>query len=371
MIELAPEQVRALRLQAQRLEPRVERERLVEAVRAVCGVNAQLSPAMMLSLRARVQDLSAGDVQDTLAGGRTLVRTWAMRGTLHLIAADDAAWLIPLLGPAFARADRRRRVDLGLDDEKCERALREIKSILRGSGPLTRWELVDRLNERGFGIARKGQAAVHLIALAALEGIACLGPDRENGEKTFRLARYGFSRTRRSRPAALAELARRYLAGYGPASPKDFASWSGLGLTEARQAWAALPAGRTNHVRVDAEILATVSSAADAAVPASIRLPSVRLLPAFDEYLLGYADRSLVVAPEHRREVYHGGQTVPVLLVSGQAAGVWRYERGGKRFEITVRPFAPLSRAVGRLLEQEVEDIGRFWGMPAHLEITG
>ncbi|MGE5141539.1 MAG: winged helix DNA-binding domain-containing protein [Rudaea sp.] len=365
--DFSSEQIRSLRLRAQRLEPRAGPGELVETIRAICGANAQLSPAMMLSLRARIRDLTMHDVQDALAGGRELVRTWAMRGTLHLVAADDAAWLVPLLGPIFAARDSRRRLALGLDDEKCARAQREMKSILKRAGPLTRWELVDRLNERGLSIERKGQAAIHLIALAALNGTICLGPDRQNGEKTFRLAAHSEPNLS-TRPAALAELARRYLAGYGPASPKDFASWSGLQSAQARQAWSSLQAaGAIAPVQVDRSVLWAVTGLAQATAPAGFSAPSVRLLPAFDGYLLGYADRSLVVPLDHQRDVYHGGQIVPVILVNGESAGVWRYERHGKYLQITVRPFRPLGRAIDRLIRREVEDIGRFWGMPARL----
>jgi hypothetical protein len=134
-----------------------------------------------------------------------------------------------------------------------------------------------------------------------------------------------------------------------------------LTQTDAKQAWKLLrDKGELAEVHVDERTLWRLKSDA-------VRVPdpakhAVRLLPAFDTLILGYADRNDVVAPEHQHEVYHGGQTVPVVLVDGLAAGVWRYKRQGKRLSITVHLFEPVASSIKEVVAEEAEAIGRFWG---------
>ena len=142
---------------------------------------------MMLSLRARIKGLEPDDIRKALEQGR-LVRTWAMRGTVHLIDPDDLGWLVSLLGPAILPKGRGRRLELGLDEDAIERGISAITAVLDGEKPLTRDELVAGLIDRGIPLERKSQAPYHLIVYAALKGLVCLGPDRENGDQTYCLA---------------------------------------------------------------------------------------------------------------------------------------------------------------------------------------
>ncbi|MCZ7542037.1 MAG: winged helix DNA-binding domain-containing protein [Anaerolineae bacterium] len=371
MIDLAPEQVRKLRLRAQRLHPRAPRATLIDAVRAVVGIQAQSLPAMMLALRARVAGLTLGDVTRAVHDRPDLVRTSLMRGTLHLSAAEDVRWLIPLLGPAFARAGRRRRLQLGLDDAKAARGVAEIRALLGEHGPMTRDALVAALNARGVALDRKSQAPIHLIRLVALEGFVCYGPDTARGEETFVLFEaWAGPPTALPEDAALAELARRYVRGYGPASLPDFVGWSGLGMAAARRAWEAIRAEPDfAGAQIDGlEMLTPASALAEVGAPADSGAV-VQLLPAFDAYILGYAERQRLVRSERQGEVYHGGQTVPVVLVDGEAAGVWRYKRQGKRLAITVQAFDAFTPEVQRQIAEEADDIGRFWEVAVSLRI--
>src|SRR5882724_9276701 len=161
MIDLSPDAVRAARLRNQSLLPRTS---LVEAVRGACGIQGQLSPAMMLALRARVDKLTVADVETAIAEHRSLVRTWAMRGTLHLLTAEDIRWLVALLGPTFSAKDNRRRLQLGIDDAVSKAGVKAIRAILSDSDSLTRHELLSKLIERRIEIDPKGQALIHLIA---------------------------------------------------------------------------------------------------------------------------------------------------------------------------------------------------------------
>ncbi len=367
MIELSPDEVRALRTHAQHLDKRFPQTDLLNAVQTVCGIQAQLPPAMMLALRARVSDLSVSDVEGAIGDSRTLVQTWAMRGTLHLVASSDVHWLIGLLGSVFAAKDNRRRLQLGLDENLSKAGLSGIQDILSEENhPLTRHELLKKLIARGIAIPEKGQALIHLIALAALEGIICLGPYRPNGKATYALLDgwVGNEKTDSGSDAAV-KLVQRYLQGYAPADVKDFAAWSGLPLVNCKKAWKQLEeTGELVEVKVKKRTLGMLKQQQAFMNQSKSNEPVVRLLPAFDTYALGYADRDDLVLPEHRHEVYHGGQTVPIVLVDGLAAGVWRYDRQGKRLNITLRAFDGFSKQVEHGIAEEADDIGRFWDTP-------
>lgn len=344
-----------MRLKAQHLHSR--ESSAGEVVRDICGVNAQLKPAMMLALRARLHGVDFRDLANLIDARRTLVKTWAMRGTMHLLFREDLNLILPLVGPPAIAKLRSRRRELGLDEEKLARGLREIKEILEDSEPLTRGEMVDRLIGRGFGIERKGQAAYHLIACAGLKGIIVMGPERPGGVQTYVLSDLPAGKPM-PKEEALAELAKRYLLGYGPASAADFAAWSGLPAATAKKGWEQLrERGLLTDVIVDGRCLAALETE-----PAQ-ESTTVNLLPAFDTLVLGYADRDLVVPAKHNKDIYHGGQTVPVILVNGLAAGVWRYDIKGRRINVEVRPFEALDGEIMDLVEEEAEDIGHFFGL--------
>ena len=293
-----------------------------------------------------------------------------MRGTLHVVAAEDLRWLLHLLGPVFVRAGATRHAQLGLDDALKSRGVAAVRTILTDTGPLTRYELVDRLRKRNIKLDPKSQAPIHLIRLAALEGILCLGPDRDDGEATYVLLDDWVSPAPgRSRENALAELARRYFAAYGPATVEDLAAWSGLPLPEARSAViGAMPA--LQEVMIQGRPgLASKKRLRPPAMPAAV---AVRLLPAFDTYLLGYRSRDLAVArPLQRRLQRGGGWLHPAVVVDGRAVAAWTLLKSGSRDQVRIEPFASLGAVIDGGIEAEVRDIGRFLNRSLTIEIAG
>ncbi|MGA9138664.1 MAG: winged helix DNA-binding domain-containing protein [Methanocella sp.] len=367
---ISPEQVRAMRICAQHLHQKAPVDSLAAVVRSLGGVNAQSGPAMMLSLRARIKGLEPADVKRAMEN-RTLVRTWAMRGTIHLVDSNDLGWMVSLLGPFILAKGRRRRLELGLDDEKISRGLEVMGTILADEGPLTRDALTDALIEHGIGIERKTQAPYHLVAYAALTGLVCIGPDTPEGEWTYGLVSEWTGKQKvLTGEEALAGLAIRYLQGYGPASPQDFSAWSGLPVADARKGWKlAVDREALQEIRVGDRTLRSPKSLYQSLEKPAHGRKVVNLLPAFDTLVLGYADRKCLVPKRYMSEVYHGGQTVPVVLVDGIAAGVWRYERRGRKMNIMVSPFESFDDTTGELINEEAEDIGRFFGLPVSLAI--
>ncbi|MDQ3678428.1 MAG: winged helix DNA-binding domain-containing protein [Actinomycetota bacterium] len=356
---LSEERTRALRMRAQRLTGRPPTD-AVAVVAGLCGVQAQDSRAARLAIRARSRGLETGTVDRACDEERLLVRTWAMRGTLHLLASRDAGWMIGLLGPIFAAAGRPRRLALGLEDELCERALGAMRVILGGGAMLTRGRLVQQLNENGLAVDRDGQAPAHLAAFASLRGVLCHGPPSDDGEATYVLLDEWLGQQQPLEPeCALAELARRYLAAHGPASAEDCAAWSGAGLRRARRGFE-LISGELCEVEVagrPAWLLASAASSRSAVGP------RVSLLAHFDPYLLGYRSRDLLLDPRHAKRIQTGGGFVaPAVLVDGRVAGTWRLRSSRASLTISVEPFAPFAPEVRAEVQREAADVARFLG---------
>jgi hypothetical protein len=324
----------------------------------VCGLQAQVLTAAALGIRARSSALSVEDVRMALHQDRSVVRTWLMRGTLHLVAADDLRWMLAILGPVLASGRGRRRRQLGLEPETLERGAAAIRRILAQEGPLTRYEIVDRLVHHGVTLDPKTQAPMHLIQYAGLQGILCLGPDRTGGEPTYVLLDDWIGRAPAKRPHG-AELAQRYFQAFGPATPDDFAAWSGLPAALAR---AAVTEARVSLEQLTVEERpAFIAKHTIAVHPPAGGGKSVRLVPAFDTYLLGYRRRDLAVPPALERRLQRGGGWIhPAVIVNGRVIGAWGLRQSGKTARITVETLQPITGAVRRAVEAEASDIGRF-----------
>jgi hypothetical protein len=339
-------------------------------LREVCGLQAQVWSAATLGMRARSAGLDAGTVTLALNEERSIVRTWLMRGTLHVVAAEDVRWLLQLLGPVFARAGASRHAQLGLDDDLKARGLGAIEKILTEGGPMTRYELVDRLRSQRVGLDPKSQAPIHLIGFAALQGILCLGPDRDSGESTYVLLDDWVPRTRLpSREAALTELARRYVAAYGPATIEDLSAWSGLPMSEARSA---VNGARTALAEVIIQARPGFVLKQHLRIKTAPMETDVRLLPAFDTYLLGYRRRDLAVPQLLLRRLQRGGGWIhPAVAVNGRAVGAWSLRKSGSRGgQLTIERFAPMSPVVRAGVAMEVEDVGRFLARDLTMKFT-
>jgi Winged helix DNA-binding domain len=345
--------LRAVRVHAQGLAG-ARAGTVVAAVTRAGALQAQSTPAVRLAVRARTNGLHAADVD----AERAVARTWLMRGTLHMVPTADVRWMVALLGPVYVAADKRRRAQLGLDDATCARGLDALRAML--AEPLTRAEIVGKLAEHGVRLDPRSQAPPHLLAYAAGHGVLCRGPDAARDEPTYvALDRWTAGVPEHAPADPGAELARRYLGAYGPATAADFAAWSGLPAAVARTAFKAIDG---ELVEVDAAAVALTGTALD---PPDAGPP--RLLGGFDAYLLGHRDRDLVLDPRHRREVQAGGMIAPVVLVAGAVAGTWRMTRRRGTVTITVHPFGRAPRAG---LRAEAADVGRFLGADATLEIA-
>ena len=336
---------------------------VADAVRRVGALQAQSTPAVRMAVRARTQDLTQADFDDAVATSRTVVRTWLMRGTIHLVAAGDVGWMVDLIGPSVRARYRRRREQLGLTDELCERALAALPQILTGPSPMPLSQVMTQLAERGVEIDTSEQAPTHLMVLAATHGLVCRGPEAGR-EPAFILSdQWVAPGPRLDRDEALARLARLYLAGRGPATVADFATWSALPTADCRLAFDLLA---SELVEVEAAGTAMVALAhTDLTPPTETH---VRLVGMWDEYLLSHRSRELILDPAVADRILIGGVIQAAVVVDGRVGGLWRLQGTGRRRRLVVEAFSTLSRPMHHAIEAEADDIGRFLG--ADIEVS-
>jgi hypothetical protein len=318
----------------------------VAVAQRLLAIQAQDPRAARLAVRARTTGLSAAVVDRALTEDRTLLITWLNRGTLHLVRREDYSWLQELTTPPLRTGNARRLAQEGVSPEAADRGVAVVERSLENEGPLTREQLRDRVTAAGVRTER--QALIHILMRASLRGLIVRGP-MIGRQHAYVLVRDWLGKPDRvDRDAALAELARRYLAGHGPADDRDLAKWAGLPLRDAR---AGLNAIASELEQRDDGLVALARRA-----PAA-PLPAPRLLGAFEPVMLGWSSRDRLLG-EHRHLVTTNGLIRPFALVRGSAAASWSM-RGTR---LTLEPFSRLSRADTAALEADAAEIARFLG---------
>jgi hypothetical protein len=333
----------AERLTAQLLSGPPAREP-VAVVERLLAVQGQDPRGARLAVRARSTGLSSADVDRALTVERSLLITWLNRGTLHLVRSEDYPWLHAVTTPPLLTGVFRRLAQNGVGPEAADRAVSLIGRWLADEGPLTRLQLSERLD--AAGARTEGQALVHTLMLATLRGVAVRGP-MAGAQHAYVLVRDWLGPPAPvDRETALAELARRYLAGHGPASDRDLAKWAGLPLRDAR-------AGLTGAAGEVVEL-------EDGLVDLSRRrpaeeIPPPKLLGPFEPLLLGWTSREDILG-SHQRLVTVNGLFHPFALVRGRAAARWRMPGGKVQIEL----FDGLTPGEAAALEAEAADVERF-----------
>jgi hypothetical protein len=340
-----------------------------DVARTLCGLHAQLAASAELSVWARVEGLGRDDVREALEEERSLVKTWAMRGTLHLLAAEDLALYVAVLGPNWDDPGGAWLRGFGVTREQYITILETVPKAL-GARPRTREQLADKVGEvAGPELREKllsGWGA--LLKPSARRGELCFGPNRGRNVTFVRPDRWLRGFRRPGRVEARRELVRRFLSAYGPATADELGRWLGFraGLKPM------LAALGDELVEVDAARSPAWLLAADLdELRAASKPKSVRLLPAFDPYIVGFRPRALLVDAEHEAKIFRPQAWFsPVVLVGGRAAGIWKRERRGRRLEVQVEPFARLTAATRRAIAEEADRLGEFLDAPAELQVA-
>jgi Winged helix DNA-binding domain len=335
----------ARRLTAQLLAGRPARSPLDVAERLL-AIQGQDPRGARLAIRARTVGVAAADIDRGLTEERSLVITTLNRGTLHLIRSEDYPLLQLLTTPPLMTPSATRLAQDGLDAATTERAVDLIDRSIADAGPLTRAALRERL-ERG-GIPNLEHSFVHLVFRASIEGRIIRGPMIGRQHAFARVADWLSPGPPPPREAALAELARRYLAGHGPAGDRDLARWAGLPLRDARAGLRAI--GR--ELREMPGGLADLARRGRAAP-----MPPPRLLGAFEPLLLGWSSRADVLGSDEAH-VISGGVFRNFALVRGRGVAVWRLASQGDTVEI--EPFAELAAEDAVALARDGEAVKRF-----------
>ncbi len=329
----------AARLRAQLLTYRRQRS-AGEVVRHLLAVQAQDARGARLAIRARAMGLAVCHVDEALQQ-KELVVSWLNRRTLHLVAAEDYWWLHTLTTPQLATGNGRRLQQEGVTPAQARRGIDVIVAAVT-SGPQTRAQL------RGFldaaGIPTSGQALVHILVAATLEGHIVRGP-MVGGEQAFVAvdAWLGPPPSPIDRDDALALLARRYLAGHAPASSEDLAKWAGITLADARR-------GLASAVEIDKSV---------GELDGPERLPVPRLLGPFDPLLLGWVSRKMLIGSQGS-VVTSNGVFRPVALVGGRVVATWSLSGGTVR----IVPLEPISAGDLAQLVADAADVLRYLGLP-------
>jgi hypothetical protein len=338
-------EVALLRLIAQRVAgPRPATA--TETVRHLCALQAQDLPAALAAVTLRTDPADDGGIVGSLDRGE-VVRSWPMRGTLHLVIAEDLPWMLSLTADRQIAGAARRRAQLSIDDAMLDRALEVTTAALIGGRSLSRAELMLLWEETGLlGVPQRGY---HLLWNLSQRGFLCLGPTADREQRIVLLDEWVPQPRRLEREQALGEWALRYFRGHGPATIKDFVWWTKLTVADARTGLA-LARPHLESIEVDG-----VEHLMDPGTPELLAqhrraARGVFLLPAFDEMILGYQDRSATLPPEHSDRIVPGGNGMfrPTVVAGGRVVGTWRRAGNGARRRIEAEPFTTFTATAER-----------------------
>jgi hypothetical protein len=320
------------------------------------------------AVAVRAPGTTSAEVDELLDSG-TVVRSWPMRGTLHLVPAPELGWMMELTTPRLWAGSATRRRDLGLDENTIERARDIAVGALSGGRELSRAEFLTVLKQHGIDAG--GQRGYHLVWHLAQSGTLCWGRQLDAQQMLVLLDEWVPRPRRLQRDEALGEFLLRYLVGHGPAPLTDFAWWSQLTMTDAKTALA-VAGDRLTGLDVDGVHhlwpVASDTAPLTRAVPGRGR-DAVLALPGFDEYLLGYRDRGFAIEPEDVTRVVPGknGIFLPILVRRGRVIGTWRRDWQPRSIIVEPRPFAPLSSAAAHSAHRSLREYAGFLGREVHV----
>lgn len=346
-----------LRLAAQALA-RASFDSPADVVRGMLAMQGQDYAGAKWSVALRTPKSTEADVESALAAGE-IARAWPLRGTLHLVAPEDLGWMLPLAAERQESFSVKRRADLGITDDELDRAERIAREVMAGGVSMRR----DRLLEswQSAGIPTDGQRGYHLLWNLGHRGVIVFGAT-EGKQPTFALFEERVPSPRRLDPdEALAELALRYFTSHGPSTVRDLAWWASITLGAARRGLAAV------EDRLEAREFGGVPHWFRPGLEPEWR--GIHALAGFDEYLLGYQDRSPVLPAEYAQRIVPGNNGIfqPTVVVDGQVVGTWRRTETAKVVRAELIGFEPLTTRARDGFARSMKRYGRYLGKPVEI----
>jgi hypothetical protein len=324
-----------------------------ELVSWMGAMQAQDYAMVKWAVGVRLPNASEQLIEKALANG-DILRTHLMRPTWHLVSSDDIYWMLELTAPKLKTQSKNRDSSMGLDEASIAKSNKLIEKALQGGKHLTRDEIMVYHSEAGLNVNDNRPA--HYMMRAEYDGLVCSGATI-NKKSTFALLEEIVPKPQPiKREEALARLAQKYFLSHSPATLADFVWWSGLSVTEARKA---LESVKTKFIqeKIDDEIYIISNSFTDIT-----ETPSAFLLPAFDEYLISYKNRSAVITPQNQPRAYNNfGTFKPTIVVNGQVTGIWRKTVRNKKIQVETELFHPHSKAETEMIELATQKYERFF----------
>ena len=324
------------------------------------AMQAQDYAGVKWAVGVRLPASSETVVEEALAEA-DILRTWLLRGTLHLVSAADIRWMLAVVAPHLIEKNARRYRQLELDTPTLMQSNDVLGKAVHGGQQRTRKELLAILE--GHGISTEGQRGYYMLQRAALDGLIAQSVTLQHNNATFlALDDVVPSGSAYLHEEAIAELARRYFTSHGPATLQDFIWWSGLLTADARQGLEAVKANLMSAT-LDGEVYWQSPT-----MPPLGQSSTAFLLPAYDEYLLGYKDRNAVLEPHHAQQVAPGGGVFrPIVVIDGRVVGTWRQKRKKHSIAIIWRPFESLSPAQHDTIVGAAARYSDYIGLPVTL----
>jgi hypothetical protein len=338
-------------------------EKPVDVVDWLVAVQAQDYFGAKWALGLRLQDAHDADLDRAFNAG-SILRTHVLRPTWHFVTPADIRWLLALTAPRVLAANAAMYRKLELDDFTLKRGHKALTKALQGGQHLTRDELRARLEQAGLAVGT-GQRLAYMVMAAELDGLICSGPRRGKQFTYALLEERVLSVAPLQRDEALATLTQRFFASHGPATAQDFSKWSGLTLNDAQRGLAMVGTQLQHETLNDADYWFS-----SMVTPIKLMTPMAYLLSVYDEYIIGYADRSMIAAPEIAAKLFTMGNALTaVVVVDGQIVGTWRrtLQKDAVVIEIDylihltnpqLRAAAAAAHRYGEFLEKSVSLIG-------------
>ncbi len=315
------------------------------------------------AIGVRLREATDPMIEAAISKGE-IIRTHILRPTWHFISADDIYWMLAIRAAPIKASMRSRWSQLGLTESVIAKSNEIMEALMCGGKHLTREELLPEFIKAGIPV--EGNRVSHLLVRAELDGLICNGATK--GKKlTYALLEERVPKTDLpSREEALARLARIYFSSHGPATVRDFAWWSGLSVRDTNHAMELIKPNCKEET-IDGKTYWSLYSRSFAPTDKEV----VTLLPAFDEFIISYSDRSAALPFKNfSKAVSDNGIFRPILVVNGQVTGIWKRTIKKDKVLVETEFFRPPEEAILRLIEVAARKYGNFLEMETETKLS-